>query len=240
MAELYRRRALTVGGLIEDNPLSSGATTLTSAGLMGFGALVTDEYFPIVLDPDGQSGSPEIAFITAHTAAASTATISRGREGTTARACDRDTPWVHSTTVKDFDGRDGGSGLLGYKVLTNASLQTINATVTLDDVDASLAFTFVAPPSGKVLLRATGVAFSAASSFYYWSWKEVSTEVTTRMRVMAGANQYSVSASWIKTGLTPNASYTYKFAHIEEVGNGGIQYGSTMGDVIIELWGVNV
>lgn len=104
MANYYRKRYNFIGGLVEDNPLSSGATTLTSAGLAAVGTLGTDEYMVVILDPDGVDGEPEIAYITAHTSAATTATISRGLESSTARAHDRDTPWVHAATAQDFEG----------------------------------------------------------------------------------------------------------------------------------------
>lgn len=112
MANEKRLRALAIGGLIEDNPLASGGTTLTSAGLAALPAIGTTEHAAIVLDPDGMFGAPEIAYVTAHTTGATTATITRGQESTTARQHDRDVPWIHGPTVKDFLGviaRQGGS-----------------------------------------------------------------------------------------------------------------------------------
>lgn len=90
---------MAVGGLVEDNPLASGATTLTSAGLAALPAIGSTQVAKGVFDPDGRSGEPEIFYITAHTAAATTATIVRGREGTTARQHDRDTRWSNVMTL---------------------------------------------------------------------------------------------------------------------------------------------
>jgi hypothetical protein len=102
MAAELRVRVNGIGGLVEDNPLTSSATTLTSAGLAAVPVIGTTQHLAVVLDPDGQWGAPEIVYITAHTAGATTATIVRAKEGTTARAHERDVPWVHGATANDF------------------------------------------------------------------------------------------------------------------------------------------
>jgi hypothetical protein len=102
MANELRVRSGFLGGLIEDNPLASGATTLTSAALASVPTIASTQHLAIILDPDGLDGAPEIAWITAHTAAATTATITKGQEGSVARAHARDIPWVHGPTVRDF------------------------------------------------------------------------------------------------------------------------------------------
>lgn len=102
MANEKRVRALAIGGLVEDNPLAVGGVTLTSAGLAAMPAIGATEHAAITLDPDGIFGAPEVAYITAHTAGAVTATIARGQETTTARQHDRDVPWIHGPTLRDF------------------------------------------------------------------------------------------------------------------------------------------
>jgi len=67
-------------------------------------AIGSTNHFPIVLDPDGLYGAPEVAYITSLTVGAVRAVISRGQEGTTARAHLLDTPWVHGPTVYDMIG----------------------------------------------------------------------------------------------------------------------------------------
>lgn len=102
MANEKRTRSNFGGGLIEDNPLTSSATTLTSAGLASLPVVDTTNHLVITLDPDGYGGAPEIIYVLAHASTASTATILRGQESTTARQHERDTPWVHSVTTLDF------------------------------------------------------------------------------------------------------------------------------------------
>lgn len=89
-----------IGGLVEDNPLAVAATTLTSAALAAVPAIAAPDYMPITLDPDGIDGAPEIVWVTAHTAGATTATIARAQESTTARQHLRDIEWVHAITAR--------------------------------------------------------------------------------------------------------------------------------------------
>jgi hypothetical protein len=112
MANELRVRTNFAGGLVEDNPLSSTATTLTSAGLASLPAITSTQHTVLIIDPDAVGGNPEIVYVTAHTALATTATIVRGQEGTIAREHLRDTPWVHGPTIYDFRSvlaRQGGS-----------------------------------------------------------------------------------------------------------------------------------
>jgi hypothetical protein len=97
-----RVRTNFAGGLVEDNPLTSTATTLTSAGLASLPAVGSTQHMALIVDPDAVGGNPEIVHVTAHTALATTATIVRAREGTAGREHLRDTPWLHGPTVRDF------------------------------------------------------------------------------------------------------------------------------------------
>lgn len=103
MANEKRKRQAFIGGLVEDNPLLVGGLTLTSASLAAIaGGVGSTEHMAVVIDPDGYAGAPEVAYITALTAGAGSATIARGQEGTSARQHERDTPWLHGATPRDF------------------------------------------------------------------------------------------------------------------------------------------
>ena len=95
-----RRRYNNQFGTITDNPLTSGATTFNSATLAAFPAIVAPDYAAIVLDPD--SASEEIVWITAHTASATSATILRHQEGSSAVAHTSGAIWKHGPTAVDF------------------------------------------------------------------------------------------------------------------------------------------
>lgn len=96
-----RIRTDSVFGTLTDNPLLVGATTMNSAGLAGLAA-VSGNHAVIVIDPLKAGGAPEIVIVTAHTAAATSATITRGAYGTTARQHASGTLWIHAPTTEDL------------------------------------------------------------------------------------------------------------------------------------------
>lgn len=101
---MNRLRVNFVGGMIEDDPLSLIATTLTSQALAALPQVVAgQEYITIILDSDGQYGEPEIVWITEHATLADTATIEREKEGSTAREHNSDTYWIHAPTADDWN-----------------------------------------------------------------------------------------------------------------------------------------
>jgi hypothetical protein len=130
MANEKRKRQIAVGGLIEDNPLTSGATTLTSAGLSAvIGGVASTEHLAVVLDPDGTYGAPEIAYVTTLTDGGTSGTVARGQEGTTAREHLRDVPWIHAATLRDYlkmckAVRDGG----GTVTITSTTRTPVDST----------------------------------------------------------------------------------------------------------------
>lgn len=95
-----RIRTDNVFGTTTDNPLTNVATTMNSAGLANLAA-VSSAHAIIVLDPQRTAGAPEMVVVTAHTAAATSATITRGAYGTAARQHAAGTLWVHAPTIED-------------------------------------------------------------------------------------------------------------------------------------------
>lgn len=95
-----RIRTNNVFGTLTDNPLLVGATTMNSAALANLAA-VSSNHAIIVIDPLRSAGAPEIVIVTAHTAAATSATITRGADGSTARQHASGVLWVHAPTTED-------------------------------------------------------------------------------------------------------------------------------------------
>lgn len=96
-----RQRYNNQSGAITDNPLTSGAVTFNSATLSGLPAVASPDYLAVILDPD--TASEEIVWVMAHTAAATSATIWRAREGTTAVAHSLGSRWLHGPTKLDYE-----------------------------------------------------------------------------------------------------------------------------------------
>src|SRR5206468_9825845 len=123
MANEKRVRTNFIGGNV-DVTLASGGTTLSSAALASAPVVDTTNHMAIILDPQGTGGTPEIAYITAHSSAATTATILRGQEGSSARSVTSGLKWAHGPTVRDYRRRPyqaQGSGSSDYAVANNST-----------------------------------------------------------------------------------------------------------------------
>ena len=98
-----RVRANNVFGLTTDNPLTAGAVAMNSAGLANLPAVILGSQHAIItLDPLRVNGAPEIIVVTAHTAAATIATITRAAYGTVARSHPQGTMWMHTPVDEDY------------------------------------------------------------------------------------------------------------------------------------------
>lgn len=97
-----RITANNVYGTIDDSPLTAGSTTLNSTELSLL-PVVSSAHAVLVLDPKRVSGEPEIVIVTAHTASATVATITRGAYGTVARSHIAGTPWAHVPVIDDYE-----------------------------------------------------------------------------------------------------------------------------------------
>lgn len=248
MANELRVRTNFAGGLVEDNPLSSSATTLTSAGLASVPAVGSTQHVVLIIDPDAVGGNPEIVYVTAHTALATTATIVRAQEGTAARQHLRDTPWLHGPTTKDFDASGGGSGLIGFTSYNPAVAAYVGASTGSSgtDIDATnLKVDFTAPPSGKVLVRLTARISTNPVVEQHWCLREASADVAGT----AGIVHYNASAydggrrshACSVSGLTPGAAKTYKWGHFRNSGvTAETGMGGAAGPAVMEVWAVNL
>lgn len=98
MANEKRVRNNNVQGTLSST-MSAAGTTINSAGLANLEAISSTEHAAIVIDPGRTAGAPEIVYVTAHTGSATSATISRGKEGTAARAHSSTEDWVHAPTA---------------------------------------------------------------------------------------------------------------------------------------------
>ena len=149
---MSRIKAAFLSGTITDNPLTIGATTINSAALAGLPVIASPDIAVLVLDPGGGDGAPEVVHITAHSSSATSATITRAMEGTTAREHVQTTPWTHGPTVMDFTQRKG-TAIASASTLTlpdsDADYFEITGSTTITAVSARAA-------GKKITLRKTG------------------------------------------------------------------------------------
>lgn len=98
---MARIAAAAVSGTLS-SALASGDTTMAAAALANLPAISGGDYAAITIGYDRPGGAiPETVWVTAHGANATSATIVRAREGTTARAWDSGAAWVHGPTPED-------------------------------------------------------------------------------------------------------------------------------------------
>lgn len=103
MATDQRLRSDGQSGTITDSPLGSGATTINSAGFANLPVVTPGtDHLVIVLDPAELAGELEIVHVTTHTASATSVTVSRGQEGSSARSHNSGTIWRHGPVVSDY------------------------------------------------------------------------------------------------------------------------------------------
>jgi hypothetical protein len=81
--------------------LGAADTQISSAGFAGLPVIDNYSHAALTLYSPATSAY-EIVYVTAHAAGATTATIVRGREGTTAQAWLANTPWLHGPTARDL------------------------------------------------------------------------------------------------------------------------------------------
>ncbi|HXA90649.1 MAG TPA: hypothetical protein VNW96_19195 [Mycobacterium sp.] len=77
-------------------------TTMTSAQLVTLPVVASPDYLILALDPFAVYGAPEKVRVTAHSSAATTATVVRAVEGSTPRAHGGGEAWVWAPTTQDW------------------------------------------------------------------------------------------------------------------------------------------
>lgn len=207
MANELRKRQLGIGGLVEDNPLGSTATLLTSGGLAAItGGVGSTEHMAIVFNPDGEGLPPEIAYLTDVTAGAGATGATgliRGQEGTTQQQWAQDTPWVHALTLRDQVQHKStvyaGSG--SDLTTTSSSFVDIDAT----NLPALSSYLFVGDEVELLLTAAGGM--SSAGNVAGFDWlvdRPVSADTNLRG---------SAFAAWLFEGANVQSDGTPIAAH---------------------------
>lgn len=90
-----------LSGTLSADP-GSGGTTLNGSAFASLPVLSGDSMW-LTLDPEGANGAPEIVLITAHTSSATSCTVTRAQQSTTARSHPVGTAWSVAWTKADGD-----------------------------------------------------------------------------------------------------------------------------------------
>ena len=206
MANEIRVRGNLVSGTLSV-ALASGDTTMSSAGLANLPAVTSAGHAVIIIEN-------EIIYVTAHTASATTATILRAQEGTSAAAHSPNVAWVHGPVVSDYDS------VLGYAQAV-ANQTGITSVVDL----TSLSVTVTVPYAGhRVRITGSGLAQSSvADDIFQLSIQEGATILNLGKVLMRPANtDVTVTCSVV---IVPTAaSHTYKLTGQRAAGSGTHQF----------------
>lgn len=163
---MARLRADFVRGTITNNPLAIGDTTLTSASLASLPVVSSPDICVLILDPG--SSAPEVVYVTAHSSAATSATISRGREGSSAKAHVQGTAFSHGATGDDFPANafpaTVANGDILYGVAASDEYQALGMTNLGVLVGGTTAPAWNAPTTPKTYLR-----LNAAGTALEWA-----------------------------------------------------------------------
>lgn len=92
-------------GEISDNPLSDVATSINSPEFAQLPAVSGDNYLVMVLDPNGDNGTPEVVYVTLHVISDTEVFVVRGQTqegGGAARVHPVGTQWFHGPTRRDY------------------------------------------------------------------------------------------------------------------------------------------
>ena len=213
MATLYSNLK---GGSITDAPLSNVATTINSAAFADLPAVTGSDTMWITLDPAGANGAPEIVSVTAHTAAATSVTVVRAQQSTTARSHPVSTVWAHSLTTTDIariatlegqlDARPPflvyhGTGTQAFTALQTSTGVTIDTEVfDIGTVGAVGSAVLTAPTDGLYVLVLAG-SISAGTGEVDFAATTPSANNDPGLTIVAAEERISVPL-WLSSGNT--------------------------------------
>lgn len=83
--------------------ITNSATSISSTAFANLPVVASPDILYLVLDPGQSAGVPEVVTVTAHTASATSVTVTRGSQGSTARSHLSGVTWTHSWTKADAE-----------------------------------------------------------------------------------------------------------------------------------------
>jgi hypothetical protein len=188
LANEIRVRANLVSGTLS-GALTNVATSMSAAGLANLPVIDATNYAAITIEN-------EIVWVTAHTGGATTATILRAQEGTSAAAHNSGVAWQHGPTAFDL-GTDWTSytptltqSATVTKTVTYAKYQRagrmITALVDLSVTGAGTAANDIliglpVAASAASLTIGVGVVYDSSATAFYKGTAELSTTTTVKL-----------------------------------------------------------
>lgn len=186
-------------GTTTDSPLGSSATTMNSQELPRLGVVdsANSEIARLTLDPERSGGAPEIIHVTDYDGTATSATIERGKEGTTAREHASGTTWEHGPTREDVNaGEENGTDSVAVgdgSVVTHDRTVVVGVAAADETTLGSDDSVFIGYQAGAVTRGNDSVVIGSGA------------EVTDRRGVAIGEGASSAAGA-VSIGRRPTAS----------------------------------
>ncbi len=192
-----------------DTDPGSGGLSLSGPGLADLLVVADPDFIALTLDPEEVNGDAEIIWVSAHTSAATTATIVRGQEGTTGRAHPIGTVVVAGVTadglgefLRDFVGVRVGRVTSAFSIASGSDIsvewnaETFDSDAFHDNSTNPNRLTVPSGLGGKYLI--TGVLLHPGPSLggsqrHVAIYKNGSTVIGRNQDSVAGSNIVSIS-----------------------------------------------
>lgn len=198
--------------------ITNSATSISSAAFANLPVVASPDVIYLVLDPGQTAGTAEIVTVTAHTASATSVTVTRGSQSTTARSHNGGTTWSHAWTKADAD-------LLPHRVLTTkGDLLVTSGSNVVDRLPVGTnTFALVADSTATYGVKWAAAA-SSVSSLTDVTLTSLSTGQYLRYNGTAwvnttdGSTFTALNASNLGSGTVPSARVSGAYGSITGVG----------------------
>jgi hypothetical protein len=172
-----------LAGTITDSPLSDVATTINSTNFASLPVVSGSDIMYLVLDPDASGGAPEVVTVTAHSTSATSVTVTRAAQSTTARSHVSGTVWRAAFTKADADQLAAiiADGAIGAANLASDAVTTVKIQ---DDAVTSAKLATDSVTADAIAAGAVGTAEIAAGAV---TATELGTAAVTTSKLDTGA-----------------------------------------------------
>lgn len=183
-----RKRTNFVAGTLSAS-ITNVATTISGAGLAALPVIASPDYAILALDPDASAGAPELVKVTAHSSGATTATITRAQESTSARAHASGVAFRQVVTSTDWSLIETAENVKAHGAVGDDSTDDTTAFGLAQDAAGSGGTVFV--PDGTY--QVTGLALSSSDQRWVLSKKAV-----IKRRASSASTVVTISASGVE------------------------------------------
>lgn len=204
-------------------PMASTDTSITFVASPGWATLASGDFIKLVVDPPTSTNPEpnplfEIMYVTAYTAGATTATVSRAQEGTSAAAHAINATWLQALTVgtlseygvSSFNGRIGAvlPGDADYLAVATGGLTGATAATRYVGGTASGPPTTGTFAAGDFVVDLTGAIWICLTAGTPGTWVKTSWDAIATLTYGATVTPSAPAGRWQTLAVTSTAAFT--------------------------------